>query len=85
MPCGACRPPWPDELGDGEPVRFEFPRHTFDRCPDAEAAIAKLTTIRKSDGSVEIRMPAPVRELLAAAAVADPEFTQQPKLTERWA
>jgi hypothetical protein len=85
VPCGACRPPYPEDLADDEQVRFEFPRHTFDKCETAAQVIEKLTTIYKPDGSVEIRTPAPVRELLEYAAAADPEFADGPLLTQRWA
>jgi hypothetical protein len=84
-PCPACLPPWPQDLGDKEPIRFEFPRHTFDKCWTAAQVIAKLTTIYKSDGSIEVREPAPVMELLDKAAEVDEAFAAEPLLTQKWA
>jgi hypothetical protein len=85
VPCGACRPRYPEELGEAEEIRFEFPRHTFDKCDTPAQVIEKLTTIYKPDGTIEIRESAPVRELLDKAAEADEEFDAEPLLTQRWA
>lgn len=84
-PCRACRPPYPDELADEQEIRYEFTRHSYDKCETPAQVIAKLTTIYKSDGSVEIRRSKPVTELLEKLAEADPEFEEEPLLTRRWA
>lgn len=83
LPCERCSPPYPADLGDTEQVRFEFPRHTIDKCADARGVVEKLTTINPRGGQKTIRISEPVGSLLAEAAAADPEFAAAPKLVER--
>lgn len=77
VPCERCEPDWPEDLPDTPGiVRFEFARHTFDTCPDAEKAYAKLTTVKDRDGTETTFVSDPVAELLDAAAAASPEFAR---------
>lgn len=75
VPCTFCQPPYPRYLPD-EPgtIRYEFPRHSWDRCPTPVAVKARLTTVRSPDGGTSEFISAPVDELLRAAAAIYPEF-----------
>lgn len=75
VPCTKCRPRDPWRLGDDEKIRFEFPRHTVDRCPDALAAIRKLTEMQDRTTKVRtVTVSEPVRELLGECAGNDAQF-----------
>lgn len=74
-PCGDCRPPYPLDLGDDEPVRFEFPRHSLNRCATAEAVVDSLTRFReRGTGIWTVKVSEPVAELLDKLAAAEPAF-----------
>lgn len=74
VPCQVCRPPYPQDLPEGkETVRFEFPRHTWDKCQTPEQVREKLTTARSASGSEAVFLSAPVNELLRGAARSYPE------------
>jgi hypothetical protein len=76
-PCPRCRPPRPQDLDDDDPIRFEFPRHTFDACDTAERTVEALTVIRHRDGTPpSVRYSQPVRDALAEAAQNDPAFME---------
>jgi hypothetical protein len=75
LPCVVCKPPYPQDLEDKPGVvRFEFPRHTWDKCLTPEQVKEKLTTARSASGSEASFMSAPVNELLRSAAINYPEF-----------
>lgn len=76
VPCVRCKPPWPESLRDDEPIRYEFPRHTWDECPTAEIVQAKLTTIHSRDGTISVVTSDPVDELLRGAAASHAEFAE---------
>lgn len=76
VPCPRCKPPGPESLRDDEPVRYEFPRHTWDECPTAQIVREKLTTIRSRDGSVSTVTSDPVDKLLRSAASYHREFAE---------
>lgn len=76
VPCERCQPPAPVDLRDDEPIRFEFPRHTIDRCPTAGHAVERLTTMNPRNGGRAVVVSEPVEELLAQAAVNDEGFAQ---------
>lgn len=75
VPCQACRPPHPLDLGDDEKIRFEFPRNTLDVCPGYPEMVTKLTTMHARDTNIRTTaVSEPVRDLLAQCAKNDPEF-----------
>jgi hypothetical protein len=75
VPCPRCTPAPPQLLDDDEPIRFEFPRHTFDSCDTAAKAVEALTVIRRRDGSPpSVRYSGPVKDALAEAAQNDEAF-----------
>ena len=77
VPCLICRPEDPDYLPEGPGVvRFEFPRHTLDRCPTPMLVMEKLTTVRGRDGVISSFTSDPVDELLRGAARLYPEFAE---------
>jgi hypothetical protein len=73
-PCTVCRPPEPRDLGDDEPVRYEFPRHSFDGCADPAQVIEKLTVFRDRKHQQSVRFSGPVMAALREAARNDPAF-----------
>ena len=74
MPCWKCRPPAPEDLEDGELVRFEFPRRSVDQCTDATQVVSRLTTSRKASGTRTAEVPEPIRALLAQCRDNDDDF-----------
>jgi hypothetical protein len=80
--CPKCRPPSPFDLGDDEQVRFEFPRHTIDRCDTPARVIEKLTTMNPRGGDRSVMISDPVRELLAQAEEHDGAFADLPRIVE---
>lgn len=89
-PCTQCRPPWPEKIADmadaGQlmPVRYEFPRHTFDECATPADVVDNLITIRNRDGTVHTFTSAPVEQLLEGAA-RNPAFRDAARPSERYA
>lgn len=82
--CDRCRPPWPEDLEDGEKIRYEFARHTIDRCDDPAQVVRRLTSMRQRRSGMRSTMVSePVAELLAQAAGNDPDFAHAPKPVER--
>lgn len=89
-PCDECAPPFPEDIGDDEEIRFEFDRHTFNRCATAARVIDKLTVYRSpSSGQGDedtgrsaktSTVSAPVRELLEKLAAKDPAFARKPDI-----
>lgn len=75
-PCVKCRPPYPQNLEDGEAIRYEFPRHTFDACETPEQVIDRLTVIRHRDGTRSVRYSQPVQDALRQAGASDSAFTR---------
>lgn len=76
-PCERCNPPFPENLDDDEPIRYEFPRHTLDECSTPAEVIARLTSMRKRRARTATRVVSePVRELLEGAAETDPRFAE---------
>lgn len=73
-PCSVCKPPEPVLLTDREPVRYEFPRHTFDGCADANQVVERLTVIHNRDRTVSVRFSQPVRTALHDAVLSDKDF-----------
>jgi hypothetical protein len=73
-PCAVCKPRYPTELGDSEAIRFEFPRHTFDGCPDADDVVEKLTVIHNRDHTTSVRFSQPVQAALHEAVLNDEDF-----------
>lgn len=74
-PCPKCKPADPEYLGDTETIRFEFARHTFDRCESAEDVLEKM---RRRDGSGTYSEPS--QSVIDQAREKDPEFTALPKI-----
>jgi hypothetical protein len=74
VPCTVCAPPYPDELGDDDEIRYEVPRHTFAQCENQVNCLDKLTVIRHRDGSRTVQVSRPVRDALREAAQHDPGF-----------
>jgi hypothetical protein len=76
-PCEFCNPPWPEDLGDDERVRFEFPRSQIRRFRNAPQVIKFFTTWKDPDtGDLITRVTKPVMALLETAAAADAEFAE---------
>ena len=76
-PCEYCQPPRPRALPDGPgTIRYEFPRHTWDQCPNPRALRDRLTRARSRDGSVSYFMSDLVAGLLRNAAAIHPEFEE---------
>jgi hypothetical protein len=74
-PCDTCRPPYPDQLGDGSQVRFEVPRHTVNRAATAAELVDILTTARnRITGMTTVKISDPVASLLARLAENYDEF-----------
>jgi hypothetical protein len=82
-PCETCKPLPPFELGDAEKVRFEFPRHTFDRCQSGTEVVKRLTTMNPRGKSRTTWVSQPASELIRLAAEASSEFASAPKPVER--
>lgn len=74
FPCWSCKPPYPDELEDGEKIRFEFPRNTIDQCETPGQVIERLTSSRKYSGVRSTGLPEPARDLIEQCMAADPDF-----------
>lgn len=75
-PCQRCKPDDPVDLPDGDAtVRFEYPRHTFDKCELPEEVVEKLTVIRNRDGSIHtLKSSQPVNDCLNDCARNDAAF-----------
>jgi len=75
-PCPKCRPRDPQDLPDGDGViRYEFPRHTFDKCDTPQQVVEKLTVIRNRDGSIHtMKNSQPVSDCLDQCAHNDQAF-----------
>jgi hypothetical protein len=82
-PCWKCNPQDPQTLGDSQLIRYEFPRHTFDRCDTSAEVTRRLTTMNPRGKSRTTWVSQPAAELLRLAAEADPEFANAPKPVER--
>jgi hypothetical protein len=64
-PCDVCNPPYPEELGEDEKVRYEFPNHTFEEAGDVAGVLRALTTYRdRRTGKVTVRVSGPVASVL---------------------
>lgn len=75
QPCRDCRPNPRRVLKPDEPVRYEFPRHTFDSCKDAREVVAALTVVRGRDGQAPgVRFSGPVQAALRTASEFDEEI-----------
>lgn len=73
-PCPVCQPPYPGELGDGELIRYEFPRQHIDRC-DTAAAVREALLLEKFEAGVRsMILPEPSRYFLDQCAIRDPAF-----------
>lgn len=82
-PCPQCRPRYPENIGDAERVRFEFPRSTFTRSADAAKIVETLATSRNRDtGYRTVRVSDPVNELLTMLEERYPEFAAVPRPAE---
>jgi hypothetical protein len=82
--CDRCQPAWPEDLRSDERVRFEFPRHTIDRCATPAEVISVLTSMKpRGRGRRTVVISDPVRSLLAKAAAADPQFADADRPVER--
>lgn len=73
--CERCQPPWPEELGPEERIRYEVPRMTVDMHGTAQKAIQRLTSVRdRETGQMGTLVSAPVEQLLEMARQNDEEF-----------
>lgn len=82
--CDRCLPPWPEDLKPGEKIRFEFPRHTIDRCEDPAGVIERLTNMRnRKSGTRTSVISVPVQALLVQCMANDPEFAAAPKPVQK--
>ena len=72
--CPVCQPPYPDDLGDDERIRYEFPRHTFDRCATPQDVIRRLAERKPRGGPARSELSAPAAELIRKAAQRDERF-----------
>lgn len=90
-PCELCQPPYPEELGDNDKIRFEFDRNTVNKCATAARVIDKLTVYRSpaagrpgdedtGRAAKTSTVSAPVRELLEKLASKDPAFATRPDI-----
>jgi hypothetical protein len=75
FPCWVCKPEYPGELGDGEKIRFEFPRQTIDQCETPAQVIQRLVNSRKYSGVQSTALPEPARDLIEQAMENDPDFS----------
>lgn len=88
IPCPVCKPPYPQDLGDDEQVRYEFDRPTINRCDTAARVVEKLTEYRERGGEDDgrgakiTRVSEPVGKLLAKLVAKDPNFvlTKKPEV-----
>jgi hypothetical protein len=84
LPCERCEPPWPEDLGDNEQIRYETTRHTIDRVDTPAEVVEKLTVYRnRRTGRREMRFSEPVQDLLAKAVANDPGFLMPDQPVER--
>jgi len=74
VPCWICHPPAPQDLGDDEPVRYEFPRRSIHECETPAQVIDKLMISRKQGGTRSRELPEPSRALVMLCASNDPDF-----------
>lgn len=82
--CDRCQPEYPENLEPDAAVRIEYTRHTIDRCDTADQVVRRLTNMRSRGSRVQTQVVSePVKELLALAAGADPEFAMAEKPVER--
>lgn len=83
QPCPKCRPPHPLDLGDDEPIRFEFPRNTVDLCPEPRSMVTTLTTMHTRGTQVRtVAVSEPVKDLLAMCVRNDPAFADAVRAME---
>lgn len=75
-PCWVCTPPWPEDLGPGEKIRYEVPRQQMDICDTAEDVIRVLTNYRKHSGSRATGVSEPIRALIQLCREADQDFAE---------
>lgn len=73
-PCPDCRPPYPDELGDKEPIRFEFPRQGLVVIRTPEEVIDTLGRFRRQTGEEVFELSGPSQELIRQCRDNDPAF-----------
>jgi hypothetical protein len=82
--CDRCQPPWPEDLAEDEKIRYEFPRHTIDRCETPAQVIRRLTVShQRGSGMRSTMVSEPVSDLLRQAAENDPDFARAEKPVER--
>lgn len=74
VPCWKCHPPEPEDLGETEQVRYEFPRRSVDQCEDPAQVIAQLARRRSHSGVRSVDLPEPARALIAMCQDNDPDF-----------
>lgn len=74
VPCWKCRPRDPDDLGDDEQIRYEFPRRSVDQCEDPSQVIAQLARRRAHSGVRSVDLPEPARALIVMCQGNDPDF-----------
>lgn len=43
LACPNCRPPYPDELNDGDKIRYEYVRRFIDQCDTSAQVVKRLT------------------------------------------
>ncbi len=71
-PCWICEPPYPEDLAEGDSIRFEFPRQTLEICDGADQVIRRLTRYRRHTGQELTGASGPARELIAQCREHDP-------------
>lgn len=82
-PCEFCNPPYPEDLGDTEQIRFEFPRSSMRRFRTARQVIKFFTLWRDPEsGETVQRVTKPVQALLEQAAAKDSAFAEDGVLRE---
>ena len=78
IPCPLCRPADPDELEDGEAIRWEAPRRSVYECQAPAKVRDKLMGSGRRGGMRSMSLDGPSRALLAQAQRNDPDFVMEP-------
>jgi hypothetical protein len=72
--CPECEPDWPEDLEDGDKIRYEVTRRSVDQCSSPAQVTRALVTRRGATRVTRTSMPQWIRELLEQCAANDPDW-----------
>lgn len=80
VPCEKCQPPYPQDLADGEPIRYEFARHGFVVADNANGVVGELIERNVRDAGTRrqsTKLSAPAEELIRECVSHSERFRRE--------